>query len=237
MMTAATRPVHIDLQPHAVANLPRAFRSCVLVGGDHVGKSSLLRHLQLHSEWRTIGYEPNDGPSDAPLTQLRQAFDQFLASAAVRSAELVLSGLQLPLMYLRAQLRSEITHGNVLMDSYYYKILAKCALKGLFDSAIFELWRGLPAPDAVIFLRADPQTLWQRSGAGALVNPFECYGERPSRQGFLRFQADLMAQIALELRGLRVYEVDADATFADVEQSVLARLDEIADRAIRTCHE
>ena len=79
----------------------------------------------------------------------------------------------------------------VVVDSYYYKILAKCVLTGLVSDSLFSWWRSFPRPGQVIYLDVDPATAWRRSGEGSQLNSFEHYGDVPTWEGFRRFQTDL----------------------------------------------
>jgi thymidylate kinase len=123
--------------------------------------------------------------------------------------------LQVAIVYMRD--RALRCHASfVLVDSYYYKILAKCMLFGLVSEPIFALWRSFPQPRHVIYLDVDPATAWRRSGEGARLNAFEHYGGQGGREPFERFQADLRTLILREIRGLPVSALtardDVDAT-------------------------
>ena len=113
------------------------------------------------------------------------------------SQALMLSLLQPIVMYLREQIMMAQSASCIVVDGYYYKILAKCLLLGLVDEEIFASWRRFPQPMFVIYLDADPETTWQRAGDRQL-NPFEYYGSlsepgrfpafsaRPGRRAFAR---------------------------------------------------
>jgi thymidylate kinase len=85
------------------------------------------------------------------------------------------------------------------MDSYYYKVLAKCVLTGLVNEELFAWWRSFCQPRRVIYLDVRPETAWRRSGEGARLNPFEYYGTTPTWEGFRRFQTDLRRLMLTEV--------------------------------------
>jgi thymidylate kinase len=122
----------------------------------------------------------------------------------------MLSLLQPIVMYLREQIMTAQSASCIVVDGYYYKILAKCRLLGLVDEEIFAAWRRFPQPTLVIYLDADPETTWRRA-EGSLLNPFEYYGSRPSREGFQHFQRDLATALLGEVESVPVRVVRGNA--------------------------
>jgi thymidylate kinase len=114
-------------------------------------------------------------------------------------------------MYLREQIMTAQSASCIVVDGYYYKILAKCLLLGLVDEEVFAAWRRFPQPMLVIYLDADLETTWQRARSG-LLNPFEYYGALPSREGFQHFQRDLAAALLREVENVPVRVVRGDAS-------------------------
>ncbi|MGW3645720.1 hypothetical protein [Streptomyces sp. NPDC000878] len=79
------------------------------------------------------------------------------------SAEFLAGTLQLAVLHLRDQVSARNTETPALVDSYYYKVLAKCRLAGLEDNPMLGWWRSFPQPRRVVFLDVSPETVWQRS--------------------------------------------------------------------------
>jgi thymidylate kinase len=125
------------------------------------------------------------------------------------SRSFLLSLLQPIVAYLREQIMMAEPTTRVVVDGYYYKILAKCLLLGLVDDELFASWRRLPRPTLVIYLDADPETTWRRA-SGKKLNPFEHYGPLPSRAGFLEFQRDLATELLREIGGVPMCRIRGD---------------------------
>ncbi|WDZ83124.1 hypothetical protein [Micromonospora cathayae] len=186
----------------------------VLLGPDYAGKSSVLTAVSDTTGWAAVSYD--DGLLDPGLPLISRLRDDIvpeaLRGAADRySPDLVLSVLQTAVVFLRDQALRQPGSEPVLVDSYYYKILAKCRLAGLVNDVLFDWWRSFPAPRGVIYLDTDVRTAWRRSASGDRLNRFEHYGARPGREAFERFQADLRREMFAEVRGLPTFVVESDA--------------------------
>jgi thymidylate kinase len=192
-----------------------AARSCpefsVLLGPDYAGKSTLISALSTH-DVQCVSY---DGSFVQPECSLVNDLRDGFVTRAVRSLgtayskDFVITLLQTSVIYLRDQAMGADSDRPVVMDSYYYKILAKCVLTGLVNDDMFAWWRAFPQPSRVIYLDVDPGTAWQRSGEGALLNPFEYYGEVPTWDGFHRFQTDLRLLMIQEIGPVPMSLLDA----------------------------
>jgi thymidylate kinase len=182
----------------------------VLLGPDYSGKSSVISAVADRTDWRVVSYDEkflDDGL--ALVGRLRDNFmSEALRGAGERySADFVLSILQAAVLFLRDQALSHGGDGPVVVDSYYYKILAKCQLSGLVNETIFEWWRSFPAPRGVIYLDTDPATAWRRAAGGAAVNGFEHYGDRPTWEAFDSFQRDLRRLMLVEVHDVPTWVV------------------------------
>jgi hypothetical protein len=195
----------------AIPSRPDAPRPCaVVVGADHAGKSTVLRSLVARGVSVISCDDDLLAPPYAVLAQLRQAWGHAMASGQAFSREFMLTGLQLPLFYMRDEMARRRCLEPVVMDSYHYKVLAKCRLLSLEIARMTTLWREFPDPDLVIVLGVDDEALWQRSGRGAQVHPFEHYGAEVSKDTYLTFQRDLLREIRKETRHLPCFEIDAN---------------------------
>lgn len=165
----------------------------VLLGPDYAGKSKVLAALAARGV-QCVSYDREFVRPDCSL--VHDLRDGFLGRAlpgrgTSYSADFLTALLQAAVVYLRDQVLQADPGRPVIVDSYYYKILAKCTLAGLAGEALFGCWRSFPRPRRVIYLDTSPATTWQRSGEGAQLNPFEHYGDVPSWENFRRFQTDL----------------------------------------------
>jgi thymidylate kinase len=200
----------------------------VLVGIDGSGKTSLLSSLGtarlITSSWRDLrNHElPSVMAPDAPtaiknrLTAVPRAM--FIGGHIVAQYE-----------YL---VRPQLALGrDVLLDSYWYKVVAKERILGRLHPSLTELCELLPVPDAVIVLVTDPGVAFARKrGTPA---PYE-YFHQPVEEDFTRFQSRLRDQLDTALVGHpAVHRLDANRDFASVRASVAQLVDHPAAVAPR----
>ncbi len=173
----------------------------VLLGPDYAGKSSLLGALAGRGV-RCVSYDDDFvRPECSLVSDLRDGFVTRAVPGVgtAYSRDFVVSLVQTSVVYLRDEALRSDPDRPVLVDSYYYKILAKCVLTGLVNEHLFAWWRTFPQPSQVIYVDIDPDTAWRRSDHGARLNPFEYYGTVPTRAGFRDFQADLRRLMISEI--------------------------------------
>src|SRR3954451_3661581 len=186
----------------------------VLLGPDYAGKSTAMTELARRpSPWRLVSADDAFlDPDHRLIARLRRDLvrEALPALCTAYSPDFAAALMQTAVIHLRDQVVN--AGGPALVDSYYYKILAKCRLLGTGDSPLFAWWRRLPQPARVLYLDVPPETAWQRSGEGAGLNRLEHYGDRPDRAGFTAYQADLRKLMLEEIRHLPVSVVDARGT-------------------------
>ena len=187
------------LPARRVSPSPPAFS--VLLGPDYAGKSTLISALAARGV-QCVSYDHEFVRPDCSLVNdLRDGFvTRALAGMGTSySADFVATLLQTAVVYLRDQVICADRRRPVVVDSYYYKILAKCELTGVVSESLFDWWRSFPQPEQVFYIDVDPETAWRRSGEGARLNAFEFYGDAPTWPGFQRFQTDLRRLMAEEI--------------------------------------
>nr|MDT0663435.1 hypothetical protein [Micromonospora sp. DSM 115978] len=203
----------------------------VLLGCDYTGKSSAMSHLARSTvPLRLISTDDAFlDPRHEMVGQLRRNVvrDVLPRLGKAYSVEFLTGLLQTAVLHLRDQIVEPVGAGGtpdrnvpVLVDSYYYKILAKCRLAGVADNPMFDWWRSFPQPSRIIYLKVSPVTAWRRSDNGRLVNRLEHYGQRPDLVKFARFQADLDKVLAEEIRHLPVTEIDEHSSVADTALAI-----------------
>jgi thymidylate kinase len=180
----------------------------VLLGPDYAGKSATMAELaRVPGRWRLVSVdEPFLGPDHALVSRLRRLLvdDALPALGKAFSVDFAMSLLQTAVVHLRDQVLAATEDGRpAVVDSYYYKILAKCRLAG-GDNPVFAWWRSFPQPRRVLYLDVTPHTAWRRSRAGTKANRLEHYGDCPNRTAFTAFQADLRTAMLDEVSHLPV---------------------------------
>ncbi|GAA2652740.1 hypothetical protein [Streptomyces lunalinharesii] len=184
----------------------------VLLGTDYAGKSSALTELAERApSWHVVSLDDAFlAPSHSLIGRLRRNLvaDVLPDLHDGYSLDFMVSLLQTATVHLRDSIERSPDGAPVLVDSYYYKILAKCRLAGVDRHPLFDWWRSFPQPQQVVFLGVSTATAWERSGEGAKTNLLEYYGERPDRASFEKFQSDLREALLDEVRHLPVTVVE-----------------------------
>lgn len=183
----------------------------VLLGPDYAGKSTLFRAMSQRSYAHLISYD------DCPVAEqlafagcFRKAFAAVSSPVAGRtlSQEFIVSLFHAYLVFVRDQIAATKGDKPVIVDSYYYKILAKCLLTGAGNEEVFNLWRSFPQPSRVFYLDIDSDAAWERCDRGDRLNNFEYYGPRPTRSGFNRFQGALRSAMLKEVLAPKISVID-----------------------------
>lgn len=196
-----------------------------LLGPDFAGKSTALARLRDEHGWQVVSHDDRFVLGDFPLVaKLRNCWvdDAFVWTGKRYSVELVLSVLHSVLLHQRDEIARQTGPEPVIVDSYFYKQLAACALHGVSDEQTFAYWRSFPKPEGVVYLEVPPEVTWERSGRGATATAYEHYGDEVSRDGFVRMQADLHTRMLAEVGELPVTVVDGTAHPDEVLAKILA---------------
>jgi thymidylate kinase len=204
----------------------------VLLGPDYAGKSTIMAQLAGHADldWRYASYDDRFlGEHDHLVRRLRDDVSDHLAELIGHcSTDFALTLVQSAVVFLRDSAVRLRADGPVLVDSYYYKFLAKCRLAGLVNEAFFDAWRAFPRPDRVLYLDVPPAVAWRRSGHGVRVNTWETGPGNAARDRFERFQSQLRAQLLAETAGVPTTVLDGDT---DRDAAAVA-----VEKLLRSCH-
>ncbi len=203
-----------------------------LLGPDFAGKSTVLNTLHDKHGWRVISYDDRYLESYPLIQRLRGSWisDAFVWAGKRYSAELVLSVLNSIVLHFRDELARLDGEKRVIVDSYYYKLLAKCRLLGVEHQPTFDYWRSFPRPRGVLYLDVLPEVAWARSSHGAWINEFEHYGTTAGKANFIRLQSDLRAAILAEVDDVPLQCINASQRPETVVATVLAALEMAAVR-------
>lgn len=198
----------------------------VLLGPDYAGKSTVMRELAAaEPSWRLLSVDEEFlAPEHAVITPLKKALlkETLPALGTHHSADFVAALLQTAVVHLRDQILACAPGHPIVVDSYYYKILAKCQLIGASAKPMFDWWREFPQPRRVVFLDIDPATAWARSGNGAAANPLEFHGPHAEEDSFLQYQVDLRAVMLDEVVRLPVDLISGTGDAAARVREVIA---------------
>jgi thymidylate kinase len=137
------------------------------------------------------------------------------------SPELLLSVLQTAVVHLRDRVADDSS--PALVDSYYYKLLAKCRLLGLDDHPLYAWWRSFPRPYRVFWLDVSPQTAWRRGGGRA--NRLEHHGPRLDWDSFDGFQRELRKLMLDEVADLPLTVLPEHHDVAHTARAIAEALD------------
>ncbi|MPZ83081.1 MAG: hypothetical protein GEV28_22895 [Actinophytocola sp.] len=184
-----------------------------LLGPDFAGKSTALGRLWDEHGVQVVSHD-DAFLGDRPLVSaLRRCWidDALVWSGKRYTPELVLSVMHPVILHQRDELASRTGPGPVVIDSYYYKPLAACALLGVSHEPTFDYWRSFPQPEGVVYLDVPPEVTWERAGRGTLASAFEHYGPEVTEEGFIRMQTDLRARMFAEVGDLPLTVIDGTA--------------------------
>lgn len=230
-MTRNTASLTAVPSPGASA-LPTTPPFVVLLGTDYAGKSSALMEIADRAlGWHVVSIDDELlDPGHSLIGRLRRSLvaDVLPDLHHGYSLDFMVSLLQTATVHLRDSIERSPDGIPVLVDSYYYKILAKCRLAGVESHPAFDWWRTFPQPRRVVFLELSPASAWKRCGEGARTNSLEYYGDRPDQVSFEKFQSDLREAMWEEVQHLPVTVVQEQE---DVSRTVEI-LREVMGRAI-----
>lgn len=161
----------------------------VLIGIDGSGKSTLLRALADAGVHTTSWHDLRS--HDVPAMLAPNAPTEIKARLTPLSRSMFIGGhLVAQYEYL---VRPALDLGqDVVLDSYYFKLLAKERLLGFAQPALESLCLELPQPDALILIDTPPELSWSRK-AGELSS-YEHFGA-PTRSNYLAFQEGIDAAL------------------------------------------
>ncbi|KUO13132.1 hypothetical protein [Streptomyces sp. DSM 15324] len=203
----------------------------VLLGPDYAGKSSVLAELRrTATPWRLVSVDDTFlAPEHALIGRLRRDVVKDVAPHESRwSPDFLAAMMHTAVVHLRDQLVNGDPLTPAVVDSYYYKFLAKCRLAGVPDDPLLTWWRSFPPPGRIIYLDVSPENAWRRSRDGADLNVLEYYGPQPQPCGFKRYQRDLDRLVREEIRDLPVTvlaeQTDAARTAATVRELITHEL-------------
>ncbi|MFJ9820781.1 hypothetical protein ACIRU3_37060 [Streptomyces sp. NPDC101151] len=206
-------------------DLPAQAPFRVLLGPDGAGKSSVMAELRRRCpQWRFASTDDAFVDEEHRLVRDLRAHvenDVLPALGDTYSTDFLAGLLQTAVLYLRDRIESAPARTPLLVDSYYYKILAKCRIAGLKDNPMYTWWRTFPRPDAVVYLDVSPGTAWRRLRAGAGVNRLESADVDSGWFGFESYQRELRKLMMEEVRQVPVVTVDEQPSVARTADRVL----------------
>lgn len=200
---------------------PRA-KFLVLVGIDGSGKTTLLSRLCLPgvvtTSWRELRSH------EVPATLAPDGPTRIKHRLPALSRAMFIGG------HLIAQyeylVRPELENGaNVVLDSYYLKLLAKERILGTVHQALEDLCRELPRPDGVIYIDVSPEVSYRRKNGH--LSPYE-YKGTPTEANYVNFQKKLADSIKSQLATFPHVILDGTAAISELpskaEEAVQALL-------------
>ncbi|TLS44659.1 hypothetical protein FE633_19025 [Streptomyces montanus] len=197
----------------------------VLLGPDGAGKSSVMTELNRRlPEWSFASTDDAFvGDEHRLVRQLRAHVEKEVLPGLgeTYSMDFLASLLQTAVVHLRDRVGLATAQSPLVMDSYYYKILAKCRLGGVEDNPMYAWWRSFAQPRTVIYLDVSPPSAWRRLQGGASVNRLESTDVRSGRLGFESYQRSLRKLMMEEVRHVPVVIVDEQPSVTRAADRVL----------------
>ena len=200
----------------------------VLLGGDYAGKSSALARLAAApGTWRFVSVDTDFLTAQyGLLTRLRRdVITDVVAPDKWYSTDFLTTMLQTAVVHLRDRVIDHTHCTLTIVDSYYYKILAKCRLAGVANNhPMLQWWRSFPQPRRVVYLERSLDSAWQRCSYGAALNRLEHHGAEPTRTAFDRYQADLDQAMRHEIKSVPVSvinETTPDQTVRAIREIII----------------
>ncbi|MGW4891331.1 hypothetical protein ACWEQL_03530 [Kitasatospora sp. NPDC004240] len=201
---------------------------CVVSGPDHAGKSSALRELASGGLQLPIVSvdRAHLGPGHLLLERLHGAIvaDVGTALGQAYSADFLTALSQTLVIHMRDRIQ-RMGGQPILVDSYYYKTLAKCRMAGA-ENPMLDWWRSFPQPRRVIYLNVDPAIAWDRARRESSAHPLECYGNSVGREGFETYQRDLGKLIREETAHLPVTVIGEQKSAVHTARAIREVLDD-----------
>jgi thymidylate kinase len=205
-------------------------RFLVLVGIDGSGKTTLLSTLKvpglITTSWRELRSH------EVPATLAPDAPTQIKNRLPLLSRAMFIGGhLVAQYEYL---VRPALEDGvSVLLDSYYFKLLAKERIFGTVHSALEQLCRELPQPDGVIYVDVPPVVSFRRK-AGDL-SPYE-YLAKPEKDDYEAFQSRVAAEIGAMLSTVPSIVVPGVTSVGELREAAAAAAGELMTRVEERTH-
>ncbi|MFJ9562644.1 hypothetical protein ACIRQQ_21680 [Streptomyces fuscichromogenes] len=196
----------------------------VVLGPDHAGKSTALEFISASHACHVITPDCGRHTSErALISRLRQDIISEVGAALgiTYSADFLTALSQAIVVHMRDQIMRPENDGPVLVDSYYYKILAKCRLAGADGHPMFTWWRTFPQPRRVFYLDIEPRAAWDRAGQGAGIHGLECDGGKVDEAAFNRYQRDLGKLMRDEISHLPVTVIDQRSSVSQTTQAIM----------------
>ncbi len=183
----------------------------VLLGSDFSGKTTLLNKIKLSGNPIVCGGPEEILASDSTgtLMHLMGLFNKHVQNAdSSFSQDFILTSFQMYLVGMKNWIEQQPRGSCVLIDSYFYKVLAKCRIKNWKEDHIFEYWRSFEKPETVFWLNTPVTILWQRVSQQKSINKLESFSyNTKNEQAFQSFQELLRQKIKEEVTGIPLVEV------------------------------
>lgn len=176
----------------------------VLVGIDGSGKTTLLKQLSGNNvpteNWTNLRSYPD------PLVLAPESPTEIRQRLSPLTRAMFIGGLLIAeYEYL---VRPKLKQNNsVLLDSYYFKLLAKESIYQKVDPVFYNLCDELPRPDIVFFLEMDPREAYKRKIMHAPLSPYE-YTNAGTDEDFVNFQTRLIELIESFLKNIQTVRIN-----------------------------
>lgn len=180
----------------------------VVLGIDGAGKTAALRFLETYNlsvfTWRMV--------FELPEFYLHYKLPRTLSNRDLRSLLKPRTRAFGFLQFFSAEYEHLVAPAlesgkTAVVDSYYYKQLAREELIGKSHPVVIRALQLLPPPDVVFYLHVDPRTAFRRKER---ISKNEVGGNALTEEAFCRFQTEVDRKLREYIAGYSIIEIDAE---------------------------
>jgi len=203
-------------------------RFFVVTGIDGAGKSSLLQRVRkLRPDWEVSSYQPADWLPHERLPHFDWEFERHPKEVVHQLAPRSRASFLLNMFFAHWDywIAPRLAAGKVVvMDSYFYRFVAKERVLGRVPDFFYDAVSDLPGANVVLLASIAPEEAARRK---TTFDTHEVFDES-TEESFLAFQYAVLEHLEAICKesGSRVVSFDATASQEEVAAAVVHQIDE-----------
>jgi thymidylate kinase len=200
----------------------------VLLGGDGVGKTTVLTYLRRwNAAWHFTSASPGDLYPISDLPHMNATLENHPKTFAWKLEPFTRTSFFVHTLFIMFEyhIGPAMREGKiVLCDSYIYRLFAKeRLLNPAGDFLLKAAFSAFPSPDLCVTIRLPACDAWLRKGC---ASPFERY-ELDGYESFARLQLDVDNEVSAMTSNIRHKYVDGHGSPADVAKAVQSAIEDV----------